>query len=140
MSLTINEANNGGILSNLINERIKLSGLLYSLRKPFSLKVGDKVRLSNKRTAFSKDYKGTFTREVFEVYKRFRRYPRFDINLYKVKDLAGELIEGTFTQNELQKVELPSSPRLGEILERKGKEKFKQLSDYPKGTGVWVKE
>ena len=138
--ITINDVNNGGILSNLIDERIKLSRLSYSLRKPFSLKVGDKVRLSNKRTAFSKDYKGTFTREVFEVYKRFRRYPRFDINLYKVKDLGGELIEGTFTQNELQKVELPSSLRLGEILERKGKEKFKQLSDYPKGTGVWVKE
>ena len=89
--ITINKANNGGILSNLIDERIKLSRLSYSLRKPFSLKVGDKVRLSNKRTAFSKDYKGTFTREVLEVYKRFRRYPRFDINLYKVKDLAGDL-------------------------------------------------
>ena len=89
---------------------------------------------------FNKDYKGTFTGEVFEVYKRFRKYPRFHINLDKVKDLSGELIEGSYTQKELQKVELPSSPRLGEVIKRKGKQKFKQLSDYPEGTGVWVKK
>ena len=140
-AIEINEANNGAILSNLVDERIKLSRISYSLKKPFSLKVGDKVRLSNKRTTFSKDYKGTFTREVFEVYKRSRRYSRFDINLNKVKDLAGKLIEGSFTQNELQKVELPPSPRIGkEVLKTKGKQKFMQLSDYPEGTGVWVKK
>ena len=88
---------------------------------------------------FSKDYKGTFTGEVFDVYKRFRRYPPFDINLYKVKDLSGEIIKGSFTQKEIQKVELPPSPRLGEVIKRKGKQKFRQLSDYPEGTGVWEK-
>ena len=135
--IEITEANNGAILSHLIDEQIKTSRISYFLKKPFSLKEGDKVRLSNKRSVFSKDYKGTFTGEV---YKRFRRYSRFDINLYKVKDLSGELIEGSFTQKELQKVELPSSPRLGEVIKRKGKQKFKQLSDYPEGTGVWVKK
>ena len=102
--------------------------------------MGDKVRLSGKRTAFSKDYRGTFTGEVFEVYKRFRRYPRFDINLSKVKDLSGELVEGSFTQSEIQKVTLPLSPRIGKEIERKGKQIFKQLADYPEGVGVWVKK
>ena len=74
------------------------------------------------------------------MYKRFRRYPRFDINVFKVKDLAGKLIEGSFTQNELQKVELPPSPRLGKVLKRNGKEEFRQLSDYPVNTSVWVKK
>ena len=137
--IRITEDNNGAILSKLIDHRIDTARNTYFFRKPFSVKVGDKVRLSGKRTAFSKDYRGTFTGEVFEVYKRFRRYPRFDINLYKVKDLSGELVEGSFTQSEIQKVILPPSPRIGKEIARKGKQIFKQLADYPEGVGVWIK-
>ena len=122
----ITEDNYGAILSKLIDHRIDTARHSHFFKKPFTIKVGDKVRLSGKRTVFSKDYKGTFTSEVFEVYKRFRRYPRFDINLYKVKDLSGELVEGTFTQSEIQKVILPPFPRIGKEIERKGKQIFKQ--------------
>ena len=64
----ITEDNNGAILSKLIDHRIDTARHSHLFKKPFTIKVGDKVRLSGKPTVFSKAYKGTFTSEVFEVY------------------------------------------------------------------------
>ena len=67
---------------------------------------------------FSKEYRGTFSEEVFEIVSRFRRSPNWNINLYKVKDLLGEEIEGIFCEEQLLKVHLPSIPREGRIVKR----------------------
>lgn len=68
--------------------------------KNLPLTVGDKVRLAIAEEAFRKTYKGTFTEEIFVVDQVIRREPP----VYRIKDLKGELIEGTFYANELQKV------------------------------------
>ena len=72
--------------------------------KPFCFKIGDYVRSTKEEHAF---FKGSFTEEVFEVRKRFRRAPQYDINLYLLKDLVGESIEGSFYEKQLQRVHLP---------------------------------
>ena len=69
------------------------------LRKP-KLKVGDQVRLSMTRMRFRKGYLPGWTDELFQVAQVFRDNPPY----YKIKDLQGEWLEGTFYEEELQKI------------------------------------
>ena len=50
--------------------------------RPFAFSVGDTVRTVVTKTPFDKSYRGTFTKEVFEIRHRFRRFPNYHINLY----------------------------------------------------------
>ena len=69
------------------------------LRKP-KLKVGDQVRLSISRMHFRKGYLPGWTEELFQVARVFRDNPPY----YKIRDLGGEWLEGTFYKEELQKI------------------------------------
>ena len=61
--------------------------------------IGDKVRLSKKKKTFEKGYTTRWTEEVFTITKINRTSPI----TYKVADLNGEEIDGTFYEPELQK-------------------------------------
>ena len=80
--------------------KTKISKRARKFIKPFRFKIGDYVRSTKEEHAFSKGYRGSFTEEVFEVRKRFRRAPQYDINLYLLKDLVGESIEGIFYEKQ----------------------------------------
>ena len=69
--------------------------------------IGDHVRIASYRTVFRKSYRDTnFTREVFEIVDTLHTNPP----TYKLKDLKeGDLIEGTFYEEELQQVRTPPS-------------------------------
>lgn len=70
--------------------------------KPFfKYKIGDDVRLSQLKHPFQRDYQQKWTEEFFKVNER---YKRGQIPVYKLKDLAGDPIEGTFYESDLQKV------------------------------------
>ena len=69
------------------------------LRKP-KLKVGDQVRLSMTRIRFRKGYLPGWTDELFQVAQVFRDNPPY----YKIKDLQGNWLKGTFYKEELQKI------------------------------------
>ena len=62
-------------------------------------KVGDRVRISKYKTLFEKGYTPNWTTEVFEINNVFLTTP----TTYKIKDVNGEVIEGTFYELELQK-------------------------------------
>ena len=68
------------------------------------LKVGDYVRLSKVKRTFEKGYTEKWTREVFKIVS-------IDKNdnpiMYSVEDLNGEIIEGKFYTQELQKTNIP---------------------------------
>ena len=74
---------------------------LYPL-KPKTLRwkfnVGDKVRISMQRRPFKKGYVGNWSEELFVVGTRLPTSPV----TYKLKDLAGDDIKGTFYTDELQ--------------------------------------
>jgi len=83
-----------------------------SRRRPvrFSYKEGDFVRISHLRSAFKREYDIKWSGEVFKVRRRFSRggyRGEPALPLYKLEDLAGEPVEGSFYQQELQKVNLP---------------------------------
>ena len=55
------------------------------------------VRISKGNQVFEKSYLPNYTEEIFTIYKRFAR----QVPDYKLKDGAGEILEGTFYQPEL---------------------------------------
>ena len=81
---------------------IQYRDYLCSECKKHKYQIGDKVRIASYRNVFRKSYRDTtFTRELFEIVDRLQTNPP----TYKLKDLKeGELIEGTFYEEELQRV------------------------------------
>ena len=68
-------------------------------RVRLKFQVGDRVRMSKVKRMFEKSYLPNYTEEMFTIYKRFAR----QVPVYKLKDDAGEILEGTFYEPELQK-------------------------------------
>ncbi|XP_035208633.1 uncharacterized protein LOC118183271 [Stegodyphus dumicola] len=103
------------------------------------LKIGDTVRISREKMLFEKGYEQNWTREIFTIYKIIRRIPV----VYKLKDLAGEVIQGTFYKQELQKVSdsgyYPVEKVLKKRKRRRGKiEYFVKFQGYPESFNAWV--
>lgn len=68
----------------------------------YKFKVGDLVRISHLKRVFEKGYQEKWTLEYFKISKRFKRE---DKDIYKITDILGDPIKGTFYRNELQKIE-----------------------------------
>ena len=92
----VNVSNQGDILQNLYGKIWNHDRLLDPTPK---FKIGDLVRLSLTRTAFTKGYKGFWTTEVFTIdeIKRFQPYTQ-----YRLKDENQEIVDGLFYEAELQ--------------------------------------
>ena len=80
--------------------KIQYGDYLRSECKKHKYQIGDKVRIASYRNVFRKSNQDTtFTRELFEIVDTLQTNPP----TYKLKDLKeGELIEGTFYEEELQ--------------------------------------
>lgn len=102
------------------------------------LKVGDTVRISKAKMHFEKGYEQNWTREIFTIEKIIPRNPV----VYKLKDLAGETIKGTFYKQELQKITDSGYYPVDKVLKtrkRRGKtEYFVQFQGYPEKFNAWV--
>ena len=73
-----------------------------SLSDKPAFKIGDTVRISKyKRKTFDKGYTPNWTEEVFIIDEVRPTKPI----TYKIKDLNGEEIKGTFYREELQKTD-----------------------------------
>ena len=70
---------------------------IYYIKPKFS--VGDKVRISKKKKTFEKGYTTRWTKEIFTIIEVKGTSPV----MYKIADLNGEEIKGTFYDPELQK-------------------------------------
>ena len=81
---------------------IQYGDYLCSECKNHKYQIGDKVQIASYRNVFRKSYwDTTFTHELFEIIDTLQTNPP----TYKLKDLKeGELIEGTFYEEELQRV------------------------------------
>jgi ribosomal protein S17 len=105
-------------------------------RKPVKFKyhIGDYVRLSEERGVFRKGYKQRWTEEVFRVVKQSARDPV----VYRLEDLSGEPLIGSFYEFELQKVSKPTTvkPKKTDKRER-GLEHFVKNRGYPDYDNRW---
>ena len=108
----------------------------------FKYTVGDLVRISKTRGPFTKGYDENYTHEYFTITKCIARIPP----VYKLEDYDGEPIEGSFYEQELQKIVVPSDKnfKVESILQRKGRGKkamvFVKWLGWPQKFNSWVRE
>ena len=83
----------------------EISALLSVDKREFAapkLKVGDSVRISKIKSIFAKGYTINWSYELFEVSEILKTKPV----TYRIKDEKGEVIQGSFYEQELQKSKL----------------------------------
>ena len=110
-------------------------------RVRFKFQAGDRVRISKVKRMFEKSYLPNFTEEIFTVYKRMAR----QVPVYKLKDDAGEILDGTFYEPELQKIIKNNDVYRVEKILRKRKRKgiveyFVKWKGYPDKFNSWIAE
>ena len=97
-----------------------LYGDMETLKQKAKYKVGDKVRISKyKRKVFDKGYTPNWSEEIFTVDEIQSTVPV----TYRLKDLRGEEIKGSFYQPELLKAEQKVF-RIDKVIRRDYKKKM----------------
>ena len=109
----------------------------------FKFKPGDFVRISFTRDAFDREYNQRWSGEV-HVIESCRR--RDGIPIYSLKDWNGEKLEGTFYQQELQKVKVDENGlfKIEKILKRRRRNGRRQVfvkwQRWGKRFNSWIDE
>ena len=117
--------------------RKRLYGTGGAIKKRSKFGVGDQVRISKARRAFSKGYLAGYTREHFIVEQVLRNQNPV---AYKLQDLSGSTIEGIFYDEELIKIRVkPEKEYLIEKVLKKNKTKaLVKWLGYPDSFNSWV--
>lgn len=103
-------------------------------------KVGDLVRITREKYLFSKGYETNFSLEIFEIYNILERDPI----RYKIKDLGGEEIGGSFYEQEIQKVLISKNTKykIDKIIKYRGAGVSRQALvhwlGYPEKFATWI--
>jgi ATPase subunit of ABC transporter with duplicated ATPase domains len=131
IKMTPNEVNNE--TKSLVRQLLFADDQQPDTTAAFS--VGDHVRLSKHATVFDKGYTPNWQLEVLKVKEVLLTDPR----VYRVQDLEGETIKGTFYHEELQKVtSVPKTYEIDEVLEEKGKAIKVKWRGYPDKFNSWI--
>ena len=104
--------------------------------KKSSLKVGDRVRMNKKFRQFKKGYLPGWTEEVFVV----RSVRKGIVPMYKVEEWDGTPIQGTFYEQDLQKVGYKDDGvfRIEKIVKRKGDKVLVKWKGWPDEYNSWL--
>ena len=122
-----NKENELTVWRNLYRDRLKIR----DINPKFS--VGDKVRISKKKKTFEKGYTTRWTEEIFTIAEVQRTQPP----TYKIVDLNGEEIKGTFYEPELQKTSQELF-RIEKIIKRGKKKSLVKWKGYSDDFNSWV--
>ena len=95
--------------------------------------VGDKVRISKKKKTFEKGYTTRWTEEIFTIVELKRTQPP----TYKIADLNGEEIQGTFYEHELQKTSQELF-RIEKVIKRGKTKSLVKWKGYSDDFNSWV--
>ena len=108
---------------------------LFRKRNWPKFETGDKVRISKWKKGFEKGFTPNWTEEVFVVKKVLYTKPV----TYRLKDLMEDDVEGSFYEQELQKVDQEVF-RIEDVLEEdeKSGESYVKWSGYPDKFNEWI--
>ena len=121
------EENELTVWRNLYPDRFKIN----ELTPKFS--VGDEVRITKKKKVFEKGYTTRWTEEIFTIKEIQNTNPI----TYKLEDLQGEEIKGTFYEPELQKTE-QQIYRIEKIIKKKKNKSLVKWKGYSDKFNSWV--
>lgn len=113
----------------------------WKRRVNFKFKKGDLVRMTQVRRTIEREYDERWTGEVFRIVGRFVRQRQA---IYKLTDYAGEKMEGTYYEIELQKVTVPEKDlfiveeELGERTHKGQKQILVKWKYFPKKFNQWI--
>ena len=79
-------------------------------------KVGDFVRINKTKRTFDKVYLPNWTQELFQIIAVVITQTPIT---YKMKDLEGEVVKGTFYEHELQRVEKNQIYEIDSVLDHR---------------------
>ena len=117
---------------------LNLYGNLQHDHAPSNLEMNDPVRISKFKHVFSKGYDKNWSSEIFFIDKVHQTSPV----TYSIRDQMNEKIVGSYYKYELQKVSLPDTFEIEEILKsRKSQGKvqyFVKYRGYPKKFNEWI--
>jgi hypothetical protein len=99
-------------------------------------KVGDHVRISKEKKKLEKGYEYRFTEEVFKIIQVIRH----PVPVYKLEELMGEPIKGTFYEPELSIVRnfADREHQIDKVLRRKGNKLFVRWLGYGPEHDSWI--
>nr|DAC81388.1 TPA_asm: integrase [Parasteatoda house spider adintovirus] len=124
------------------NEKQVFNNLYQNLpnqkRYKCTFKIGEAVRISKSKMVFEKGYENNWSEEIFIINHCISRIPP----VYKIKDLMGEEIKGTFYTQELQRVILPETFPVEKILKKRFHENkleyLVKFKGYPSKFNAWL--
>ena len=122
--------NENKVFSNLYSD------LIYLRPSKAKFAIGDHVRIpKNKRKVFDKGYTPNWTEEIFIIDEVLPTKPI----TYKISDLMGEEVKGSFYEQELQKAK-QQTYRIEKIIKKDDKNKLALVkwSGYPSKFNSWV--
>ena len=131
ISMTPNEA------SKTKNENVVLERLLKGCKssKP-KFKINDIVRVSRYRGTFDKGYLPTWSEEYYRITKIENTAPP----VYVISDMQHEPLQGTFYENELQKILIDPNMtyRIEKVLKQKRGAIFVKFVGWPNKFNMWI--
>ena len=123
-----------GVLGKIIKVIVEMLKTLKNKFKKPKFKIGDKVRISKyKRKLFDKGFTPNWTEEVFVVDGILHTKPV----TYRLVDLQGETVMGSFYEQELQKT-TQEIFRIDEVILRDKKRALVKWKGYPNKFNSWV--
>ena len=107
--------------------------------------MGDFVRINKTKRTFDKGYLPNWTQELFQILAVVKTQTPIT---YKIKDLEGELVKGTFYSHEIQRVEKDQIYEIDSVLDQRkrkvGKKWVKEIKvhwkGYPSKFDSWILE
>ena len=115
------------------SKRPNLNGKARTNPAKSKFSVGDRVRITKKKTVFEKGYAPRWTKEVFTA----SQIQYTDLPTYKISDHHGEEIQGTFYKQEIQKTHQDIF-RIEKIVRKQKNRSLVNWLGYPDSFKSWV--
>ena len=98
-----------------------------------TFKIGDHVRISKYKNIFAKGYMPNWSEEIFIIKKNKNTVPW----TYVLNVLNGEVIIGTFYENELQKTK-QNEFMIEKVIKKKGDKLYVKWKGYDNSFNSWI--